>query len=58
MNQKIKKDSKSKQKSTNRNFPFFVNDVYSKKRKKRNTRQTQTKKQLEWYLPNNVVCLP
>lgn len=37
---------------------FFVNDVYNKKRKKRNTRQTQTKKQLEWYLPNNVVCLP
>lgn len=58
MNQEIKKDSKSKQKSTNRNFPFFVNDVYSKKRKKRNTRQTQTKKQLEWYLPNNGVCLP
>lgn len=28
------------------------------KRKKENTRQTQNKKQLEWYLPNNVVCLP
>lgn len=34
MNQEIKKDSKSKQKSTNRNFPFFVNDVYSKKERK------------------------
>ncbi len=22
------------------------------------TGQTQTKKQLEWYLPNNGVCLP
>ena len=35
MNQEIKKDSKSKQKSTNRNFPFFVNDVYSKEKKEK-----------------------
>lgn len=40
--EKKKKDSKSKQKSTNRNFPFFVNDVYGKKIKKTKKERKET----------------
>lgn len=44
---KLKKVSKVSRRVPTAISLFFVNDVYGIKRKKRNTRQTQTKKQLE-----------
>ena len=38
-------------------FFLFLVLISIRLRKKRDTGQTQTKKQLEWYLPNNVVWL-